>query len=619
LKLLRLLALIVAIALFSISPLRAEGAWTQVDTPNFVVIGNVPESRLRDAAERLEVFRSVLAALLPPTKARPPRTIVLAFNSDRAFAPYRPLFEGKPVEVAGYFIRHEDRAYIALGDATNEQAFRTVYHEFSHYLTDTALNRVPVWVGEGLAGLYETFDVTGKTAYIGRPGSLHAGYLRQSTFIPLSQLIGVEHDSAIYNRESHRRGVFYSQSWALVHYLVFGSEQRRGQLQQYLRAFENGSSSEAAFKAAFGDEKALDGELRDYIRQFTIPVLQVTFAEKLQATAIARGHVIDDAEAEGHLGAVLAALNRPADARVEFERTLARRPEAILPAVGLGRLTLHEGRTDDAIRILEAVAGRAVDNFDAQVALARALVQSAQEHGDDNAIVAKARVPLSRAVELDGMAAEPAALLGWVELRTEGDAARAVTLLERAIALAPDREDYRLFLAEAFIRTRDLDRATTHLGPLIGSAKSEEVRASARRMLAYVAELKQPNRATAGSRPVPGANPRGSGGVSAPPQIIPALRPVSPGEERVLGLFTGVECKAGAGALIVEASGATLRLAAAKLDQVQFISYRQDAPGSVGCGTFPNSHRVLATYKKLANGGLEAVAIELLPDGYEPK
>lgn len=124
-------AVVIAAAALSFCPSRADAAWTQLETPNFVVIGNAPEGRLRDAAERLEVLRSVLAALLPPTKAHPPRTLVLAFNSDRSFAPYRPLFQGKAVEVAGYFVRTGDGAYIALGDATSEQAFRTVYHEFS--------------------------------------------------------------------------------------------------------------------------------------------------------------------------------------------------------------------------------------------------------------------------------------------------------------------------------------------------------------------------------------------------------------------------------------------------------------------------------------------------------
>lgn len=117
---------------------------------------------------------------------------------------------------------------------------------------------------------------------------------------------------------------------------------------------------------------------------------------------------------------------------------------------------------------------------------------------------------------------------------------------------------------------------------------------------------------------MPGATPRASGGVSAAPRVILDLRPVAAGEQRALGLFTGVECRAGTGALVVETGSATLRLAVTKLDQVQFISYRQDSPGSVGCGTFPNAHRVLATYRTQDSGSLEAVAIELLPDDYDP-
>ena len=85
----------------------------------------------------------------------------------------------------------------------------------------------------------------------------------------------------------------------------------------------------------------------------------------------------------------------------------------------------------------------------------------------------------------------------------------------------------------------------------------------------------------------------------------------------MLGVLTAIECRTGVPTLLVSASGSTLRLLAPKLDQVIFITYRNDTPASVQCGTLPTAQRVLATFKKQTAGGLAAVAIELLPDGYE--
>jgi hypothetical protein len=76
--------------------------------------------------------------------------------------------------------------------------------------------------------------------------------------------------------------------------------------------------------------------------------------------------------------------------------------------------------------------------------------------------------------------------------------------------------------------------------------------------------------------------------------------------------------------LVVQTDTGPLRLRAKQLADVDFISYRSDTPGSVSCGALPKPVFVLATYRASAAGtgaavtAGNAVAIELLPDGYEP-
>jgi hypothetical protein len=61
------------------------------------------------------------------------------------------------------------------------------------------------------------------------------------------------------------------------------------------------------------------------------------------------------------------------------------------------------------------------------------------------------------------------------------------------------------------------------------------------------------------------------------------------------------------------------------MSEVDFISYRTDTPSAVSCGPLTTPLRVLVTYRAkpafTAAGTIDgdAVAIELLPDGYIPR
>jgi len=74
--------------------------------------------------------------------------------------------------------------------------------------------------------------------------------------------------------------------------------------------------------------------------------------------------------------------------------------------------------------------------------------------------------------------------------------------------------------------------------------------------------------------------------------------------------------------VLLEVGDQTLRVGATRFDQIDFVSYRSDAPTSVSCGPVQAPLRVLATYRAgakfegAAHG--EIVAIELVPDGYSP-
>ena len=616
-------------------PTEAAARWTRLRTAHFQFIGDAPAGQIREVAEKLEQFREVMVRALPgATAVSPVPTIVLVFSTDRALTPVKPLFRGSTIDVAGYYQSGEDLNYIALNGEYTDQALLTIFHEYAHALVGDTLGRVPVWVNEGLAEFYEAMQglEAGKAVVIGRAPAQHVDLLKSSTLMPIKQLLSIDHDSPVYN-EGSRRGVFYAESWALTHYLTLGNRERAPQFTKYLLALRSGVDGGTAFNEAFGaDTSMLDRELFEYVRQVAFPALRLQFNQKITGEA-ERGTTLDDLDAEIYVGDLQARVGREKKARTRLQAVLTRKPDAARASTALGLIDYRARRFTEALPILERAAGQDPKDAFVQTALGRALTATLNDIpalDDRTATLAKARDTLSRAVEADATSAYAAGLLGYVELVEGANMAHAVSMLERASQLAPSREQYRLFLAQALILQGELKRATDYLGPLLARGSSAEVRNDARRLLAEAG-----NR---GSQSAPGTGRRSGSGLLAlnavadvtlptpigPPRTIIRLdlRPVKDGETRVLGMFRAIECQQAGVILVVDVDGRIVRMEAKLLSEIDFITYRTDQGGSVTCGALPMPQRVFATYRPKPGAPAqgtsdgEAVAIELLPDDY---
>jgi tetratricopeptide (TPR) repeat protein len=622
-------------ALVAALPSTAAARWTKLTSANFVFIGDASGVQIRRVAERLETFREVMIRALPgATATSPVPTIVVVFATDRSLNPVKPLFRGNTTDVSGYMQSGEDVNYIAINGEYIDIALRTVLHEYAHLLTGNTIGRAPVWVSEGLAEFYATMEGLegGKSVIIGRAPAEHVDLLKSSTLIPIKELLAIDQGSQVYN-EGLRRGVLYAQSWALTHYLTLGNKERASQFRKFLASLRSGLDQERAFSESFGDDiAALDRELFDYVRQFAFPALRMQFSERVVGEAD-RATTIDDLEGDIHVADLQARIGRDKEARTRLQAIVQKKPDAAMAWTVLGLIDFRERRFTEALPQLERAAERGPQNAFVQTAFGRALVTLINEQtgAEEQATLRKARTTLSRAVELDPVSGYAAGMLGYVELAIGEDLARAVSMLERAVKLAPSRDQYRLFLAQALMRRGDFQGATNQLGSVLATGSSPEARDDARRLLGDVANARvraeSPGAApatTTGStgRPI-GSVP----GLSAPATRATVrldLRVVQNGETRTLGQFTAIECRPNLIVLQVDASGGTLRLAAKQLSEIDFITYRTDTAGSVQCGALPKPVRVLVTYRvrseTTAAGTIDgdAVAIELVPDDYTP-
>src|SRR4029079_3511235 len=99
---------------------------------------------------------------------------------------------------------------------------------------------------------------------------------RENSLIPLPRLFALDTQSKEYN-EGHERGIFYSESWALVHYLLLGNENRREQALRYFDGLTRGEDGPEAFRRAFNtDEATLEKELREYVRRRRFKYTSIT-------------------------------------------------------------------------------------------------------------------------------------------------------------------------------------------------------------------------------------------------------------------------------------------------------------------------------------------------------
>src|SRR5262245_18064786 len=251
----RILLLIALVsALVCADAAAADGRWTLVRTQDLTVVGDQPAETLRDIAARLERFRIGVSGLIPNAdRPLPIPAVVYVFGTRKAMQPFLPLTKnGRPAPLSGYFQRDVDVNCIALGLEGFDESLPVVFHEYTHLLIRNAVRSVPVWLNEGLAEYYSTFNVTatGTTAEAGRPIVPHVRLLRER-YMPIAELIAVDAGSELYN-EAARRSSFYAESWALTHYLMVEVPDGPAQINRYVAEIASGRRPTDAFFDAFG-------------------------------------------------------------------------------------------------------------------------------------------------------------------------------------------------------------------------------------------------------------------------------------------------------------------------------------------------------------------------------
>ena len=270
--------LIVLWAAFGFGPLPAAAAttepWIKVESPHFIVLTLAPESTARAWCLALEQFVQGLGEVIAMPESKLTKATVLLFRTDRELRPFKPLENGQPKAVVGFFVRGAETPFIALAlDARQSSIRRTVLHETVHWYLSASDVKLPLWLSEGLADVYATFAVDGGDAVFGELQPNHLRELRRQRPIKVERTVNTTPGSLDYN-EGLRAPVFYAEAWGLTHYLLFGpGTPGRDSVKEYVAALRTAATPKLALEQILGaDCDEIARRLGAYIGAGTHPV-----------------------------------------------------------------------------------------------------------------------------------------------------------------------------------------------------------------------------------------------------------------------------------------------------------------------------------------------------------
>ncbi len=615
---------------------QAKDTWIRVRSQNFTLIGNASEKEIRQVATRLEQFRAVFTRLFPEAKFETPvPTTVIVFKSMSSYKPFNPRND------AGYFQKGPDVNYITLTADATQSPFNVIYHEYVHLLIDNTTGNVPTWFNEGLAEYYSTFSIEeDRKVHLGDLIAYHLETLRNDKFYPLRRLFAVDQYSPEYN-EGSKRGMFYAESWALVHYLLLGNNgQRVPQLGKFLQLLGANTPIDEAFKQAFAiDFESFEKEFKKYIEGHTFRTQVATFERKLESESQLQSSPVSEAEAQAYLGDLLLHTNNLAEAETRLQQALAEDPKLSMAHASLGMVRMRQHKFDEAKRSLQEAVDSESSNYLTHYYYAFALSREGMDSMNmirsySSEVANRMRAELRKAIQLNPGFPESYSLLAFVNMVTGEELDESVTLLNKALTLSPGRQDLSFHLAQIYMRQQKFDLARQTLEPL-RTAKDRQLQKQADMLLESIKRYQEYSSASVANTPERPELRQREESADTATDVAPkseadylreALRPLGAGEQRIQGLFMKLDCDSkGVAYFEIQASDRAYRIRATALGRVQLTAYTQ-APTQVTCGARKNPENVVLSFRpttdpKDARAKIDgdAIALELVPKDFQLK
>ena len=469
-------------------PLAAAGPWFRITSPHLEVWAEANNGPTRTLVWQLEQIRHVAKTLWPWMKVDLPQPlVVLAVKDEQSMKALAPQYweAGNGVRPVSVWVTAPNQNYIAIRtdvqarDNVQVNPHTSAYFSYANLvITNSFARRMPVWVSRGMAGVLSNTLVRKDDVIVGAPIPWHLESLRTRR-VPLRQMLAVNRTSPEF-RSAEGLRYFDAQSWAFVHYLMFGDEgARAGRINAFVDLVDKGEAPDAAFAAALGDVDEYERGFVSYVNRNLYSAIRVKVdvgldRERFPAQPMT---AVDTTLAKA---AFHVAMRRPAEARALLDEAAKANPAAPATSV-LEAFMLEAGGNADGAR---DAYRRAVElGTDDPYALYRFSMLTWR--GADAPTLEALEKHLARSVDVRPLFAAAHAALAEVRAELKRPQLSIVRPMQTAVNLEPSNPWHRLAAARIFRRLGSMEEARKAAeGALRLAEEDAAARAEAERILA---------------------------------------------------------------------------------------------------------------------------------------
>ena len=465
--------------------------WIEIRSPHFIVLSNAGEKEGRRVAAQFENMRALFRTVFPKARVDSGKpTIVFALRNEDSLKIFLPAYGTNPnaKKLAGLFLARTDMNFALVRTdvaTTAANEFHTLYHEYTHSIVRMNFRGLPLWLDEGFAEFYGNTQFDSHTASFGMADPNLIRVLQREPLIPVATLVSADASSPLYNAREHS-GIFYAESWAIVHYFMVSPDLRKDALlDKYLAALQSTDDPIEAARQSFGDLKRLADKLEMYARQFSFYSARISVESGLSEKDFA-ARALPQAEAltqeanfllrNGSQSEALTRLHEAADADHE------------LPALHEALGYYHYVRSDNenAEKEFDAAISRDPKNAASYYYKAEIVYRKSGYSKESTPII---RADLEKAIEFDPNFAPAHAFLCIAYTEADETKPKSIAEAKRAIELEPGNLAYYVDLGRAALangKTADAQTIADRAQKVASTARDRSIAASfEKRVAAY--------------------------------------------------------------------------------------------------------------------------------------
>lgn len=454
-----------------------EAPTIMVKSAQFEIFSTMSVEKTKALALELERFHALIYATTNAPKVPPVvPTRIFAFKRNSDYLKYGP--RGS----AGVFVPGVRENNILLADYSQRlSASEIILHEYVHFvLRNAATTRYPSWYDEGFAEFLSTARTyKDDQVALGAFPKARLSAFQYLEWVPLKRIISA---NSFLDLRGRARGMFYPESWALVHYLFLDRESTGRpvgeEIEDYLNQVRSGTEPATAFESAFGEttdsaSRNIQNILeRRKLRVIAIPTESLDYDRtEPSVRSLSPGEV---AYWHGKLGFL---RGRWEQSEENFRIAVEERPTDSRAWAGLGDALKFQERYDDAgpafERSIELDADSALNQLDYAEFLEHVARES--EFGEERTrLLAEARAAYQRSRELDDSIPETLAMHGRSYTAEGEKAAVGYAMALEALKMMPASQILLGNMAELSLAVGRETEAREWLGKLYALEQGED-------------------------------------------------------------------------------------------------------------------------------------------------